>query len=146
MSIIHLEVSMRTTVCCTALLLTFSAAVFGQRAVGTESWNRAVELRSHFCMNQQEDSSVPESVAPLPGRKNPAVGILLSAAVPGAGEIYAGSWIKGVIFLGIETGLWIGYVQFYNKGKDWEDIFHVYADEHWSEDKWKDSTYPTQTS
>jgi hypothetical protein len=132
-----MEVSMRTTVCCTVLLLIFSSTVFGQVPIGTESWDRSVELRSYFCMNQQESSNVPESVASVHGRKNPAVGILLSAAVPGAGEIYSGSWIKGAIFLSIETGLWIYYAQFENKGKDWEDIFHAYADEHWSKEQWE---------
>ena len=41
--------------------------------------------------------------------KKPSVGVLLSAAVPGAGEIYAGSWKKGLIFLGVEAAMWIGY-------------------------------------
>jgi hypothetical protein len=114
---------MRTTVCCTVLLLIFSFTVFGQVPIDTESWDRSVELRSYFCMNQEENSNVPESAASVHGRKNPAVGILLSAVVPGAGEIYSGSWIKGA-------------VQFENKGKDWEDIFHAYADEHWNEETW----------
>jgi len=127
---------MRTTVCCTVLLLIFSSAVFGQGSIGTDSWNRSVELRSHFCMNQQQDSKGSGSVVSIEGRKKPAVGVLLSAAVPGAGEIYSGSWIKGAVFLGIETGLWIYYVQFHDKGKDWENIFHDYADTHWSKDKW----------
>ena len=127
---------MKTTVCCAILLLVFSSAVFGQGPVGTESWDRSVELRSYFCMNQQGDLNVPESAVSVHGEKSPAVGILLSAAIPGAGEIYSGSWIKGAIFLGIETGLWIYYVQFYNKGKDWEGTFHDYANTHWSKDRW----------
>jgi hypothetical protein len=131
-----MEVSMRTTVCCTVMLLILSSAVFGQCPVGTENWDRAVELRTNFCMNQQEDSNVSGSAVSVTGRKKPLAGVLLSAAVPGAGEIYSGSWIKGAIFLGIETGLWIGYIKFQGEGKDWEDIFHDYADTHWSEEKW----------
>ena len=127
---------MRKTVCCTVLLLILSSAVSGQSLIGTESWDRSVELRSHFCMNQQEDSRVSGSTVSVTGTKRPLVGVLLSAAVPGAGEIYSGSWIKGAVFLGIEAGLWIYYVQFQNKGQDWEDIFHIYANEHWSKDRW----------
>ncbi len=69
-------------------------------------------------------------------KKSPAVGILLSSVVPGAGEIYSGSWIKGVIFLGIETTLWIGYWRFSEKGSYWKDVFHDYADQHWSEERY----------
>ena len=132
-----MEVSMRTTVCCIVLLLVLSSNVFGQGSTDTKGWERSVELRSHFCMNQQEDSSVSGSAVSVTGRKKPLAGVLLSVVVPGAGEIYSGSWIKGAIFVGIETGLWIYYVQFQNKGKDWENIFHVYADEHWSKEQWE---------
>ncbi len=131
-----MEVSMRTTICCTTILLILSSAVSGQSSIGTESWDRSVELRSHFCMNQQEDSKVTGSVVPVTGRKKPLTGVLLSAAVPGAGQVYSGSWIKGAIFLGIETGLWIYYIQSQDKGHEWEDIFHDYANTHWSKDLW----------
>ena len=69
--------------------------------------------------------------------KKPAIGILLSAALPGAGEIYAGSWLKGAVLIGVEVALWVGYVHFSDKGQEWEDIFHTYANTHWSEDQWR---------
>ncbi len=83
-------------------------------------------------------------------KKNVAIGALLSAVVPGAGEIYAGSWIKGAIFMGAETALWIGYGHYFDKGKEWEDIFHEYADTRWSEERWRTwmtahPDYPEQT-
>jgi hypothetical protein len=72
------------------------------------------------------------------GGKSPGLGALFSALVPGTGEMYAGSWLKGAIFLGAEIGLWVGYWQFHKKGGEWEDIFQAFADDHWSEDRWRD--------
>ena len=64
------------------------------------------------------------------------IGILFSAVVPGSGEMYAGSWIKGALFLGLEVGMWTMYAHYHGQGDDIEDTFHEYADTHWSKDKW----------
>ena len=55
--------------------------------------------------------------------KRPGMGMLMSIIVPGAGECYAGSWIKGAIFFAAEVGLWVGYSYFHGEGKDYEDTF-----------------------
>lgn len=72
----------------------------------------------------------------ISGLKKPAIGVLFSAAIPGAGEMYAGSWLKGALLLGAEVVLWMGYKHYSNKGQEWDDAFHVYADEHWSEPRY----------
>ena len=69
-------------------------------------------------------------------QKNPSVGILLSAVLPGAGEIYAGKFLKGAVLIGVEAALWIGYVSWQKKGSDLETEFQEYADTHWSEERW----------
>ena len=119
-----------------SLLMIYTSNHFGQDQTATLSWDRSVELRSHFCLVQENHLNESNENISFSSVKKPAVGILLSAAVPGAGEFYSGSWIKGAIFLGIETGLWIGYIKFRDKGLEWEDIFHDYANEHWSEERW----------
>ncbi|MDM7926203.1 MAG: hypothetical protein QUS35_09320 [bacterium] len=60
----------------------------------------------------------------------------LSAAVPGAGQAYAGSWIKAAAFLAIETAAWIGYSHYTDKGDVLRREFRAYADEHWSRERW----------
>jgi hypothetical protein len=45
-------------------------------------------------------------------RKNPMVAVLLSLAVPGWGEIYAGHPERGRLFMAAEAGIWIGYASF----------------------------------
>ncbi len=70
---------------------------------------------------------------PPPGMKKPVVGALLSGLIPGSGQVYAGSWLKAAGFLSAEVALWVGYAQYSKKGREWDDVFHVYADAHWSE-------------
>lgn len=70
--------------------------------------------------------------------RSAALGILMSAVVPGTGEMFAGSWIKGAVFLGVEAALWAGYFSFSAHGRDWEDKFHGFADTHWSKERYYD--------
>ncbi len=67
--------------------------------------------------------------------KKPA---LMSVVVPGAGQVYNGSYYKGLGFLAIEAVSWTMYITYNNEGNDIEDEFHGYANTHWSEqDYWK---------
>jgi len=81
--------------------------------------------------------SMPTAISgSAPALKKPVIGAVLSAAVPGAGEFYAGSWLKGTLFLGAEIALWVGYKHFSDDGKEWDQRFTAYADAHWSEPKY----------
>jgi len=70
------------------------------------------------------------------GFKSPAKGLLFSLTVPGSGEIYAKSWIKGLVFVGIETGAWVIYAVHQHKGNDLERDYTAYADKYWSAAVW----------
>jgi len=70
------------------------------------------------------------------GLKSYKKAILLSGLVPGAGEIYNGSFIKGCVFIGVEVLGWSLYFTNNNKGKDIEDEFHRFADTYWSEERY----------
>jgi len=85
----------------------------------------------------QQNSVLSDKSTPAPKRKIPAIGILLSAAVPGTGEMYAGSYIKGAVFLGLEVLLWWKYAGFREKGFDIEERYEAFADEHWDETEWR---------
>ena len=74
--------------------------------------------------------------ADIPGTKSKTLAILLSAAVPGAGEIYCGSYIKGIGFLAVETLCWVAYAHYDKEGNNIEDEFHAFADTHWNEDNY----------
>jgi hypothetical protein len=97
---------------------------------------RTMELRSFLT---GRDLFAPDgSTVQTRKTKSTAIGILSSLAVPGSGEFYSKSWVKGAVFLGVEVALWIGYWQYSEKGQIFEDDFHAYADAHWSEEDWLD--------
>jgi len=66
--------------------------------------------------------------------KSVKTSFLLSLCVPGAGEFYAGSPIKGAAFLAVEAAAWTGFLILNGKGNDGEDAYRVFADEHWDFD------------
>lgn len=78
-----------------------------------------------------------EQLQPEPAQgKSPRRAFLLSALLPGAGELYAGSRIKGAVFMGIEAvavGLWYAWN---SEGNDLEDEFREMADAHWDPEKY----------
>ncbi len=68
----------------------------------------------------------------LPGRKTPVLSGILSAIVPGAGQIYNEDyWIAG-IFLAAEAALITVGVIYDNKGDKQTESFEKYADDNWS--------------
>lgn len=74
---------------------------------------------------------------------------LLSALVPGLGELYAGSKKRGLAFLGAEAalvGLWVAWK---GQGNDLEKTFRAVADEHWDPLNyllWRDSPISNNSS
>lgn len=64
--------------------------------------------------------------------KSPWIAGLLSAAIPGAGEFYAGSYVKAGIFFGIEVATWVISSNYNRKGDKQTAFFKAYADEHYS--------------
>jgi len=68
----------------------------------------------------------------LPGRKTPVLSGILSAVIPGAGQIYNEDyWIAG-IFLAAEAALIYVGLTYDKKGDDQTASFEKYADENWS--------------
>lgn len=63
--------------------------------------------------------------------KSLPLGIILSLAIPGAGEVYSGRVKWGLMFLGIEALGWTAYFRYEAKGDDIDAEFRRYADQHW---------------
>ena len=63
--------------------------------------------------------------------KSPGRAFLMSALVPGAGELYAGAKWRALAFAGVEVFSWIMYFNRKNKGEDMEQDYMNYADEYW---------------
>ena len=83
---------------------------------------------------------VQEEGGAAPGEKSPWLAAALSLAVPGAGEIYAGSYIKGAAFFAAEAAMW-GFAYSYDKqGDDLTDEYKRYANDYWSATRYADWT------
>ncbi|MGH7449849.1 MAG: DUF5683 domain-containing protein [bacterium] len=71
-----------------------------------------------------------------PRERSAGKAFLFSAVIPGAGQIYNKSFLKGLAFLGVEVGAWAVYAVYTQRGNDQEDAFEAYARAHWSEDEY----------
>lgn len=70
--------------------------------------------------------------------KNPKLAFVMSAVVPGGGQVYSKSYVKAAAFVGIEVAAWAMHFSFNKEGQRIEDEYHAFATTHWSEDEyWK---------
>jgi hypothetical protein len=70
--------------------------------------------------------------------KSPVKAMLLSAAVPGVGQLYAGS-STGYAFLGVEAASWVTWGSFRSSSSNKEDEMFAYADDNFSMDLFDDN-------
>ena len=66
------------------------------------------------------------AVVDIPGWKNPGQASLMSAVVPGTGQLYAGS-NRGYIFLGIEAVAMMAFIKYNNDSHDRRDTYYSYV-------------------
>jgi hypothetical protein len=120
------------------ILLSTTLSSFGQ----DRGWQTFISPYDEFAIahNQAEEAEA----APSAGAgqvKSIKKALLMSAVLPGSGEIYAGSYLKGAAFLALEAAGWTAWAVYRGKGQDLEDEFHVYADTYWSEEDYWDWIY-----
>jgi len=73
-----------------------------------------------------------------PGQRSVGKAMLFSAVIPGAGQFYNKSFLKGLAFVGVEIGAWAVNAIYTQRGNEQEDVFERYADAHWSEEEYWD--------
>lgn len=101
-------------------------------------WNRfmhqgaAMQLKTHSISVTQLNASGAQSVSG-PNSKSVARAGLFSAVLPGAGQVYAGSYIKAAAFITVEAVSWFSFFHFKNEGQKIEDEFENFADTNWDE-------------
>lgn len=75
-----------------------------------------------------EKKSAKESSA----TKSPALAFVLSMAVPGAGQYYAGSrGVKPFLFLGVDVAAWVLHFKYQGDGDDMTEQFQLFRQQHW---------------
>lgn len=74
----------------------------------------------------------PEITIDNPHKKSPWLATAFSLVLPGAGEFYAGSYLKAGIFVAVEAALITTAIIYNNKGNKQTTDFQNYADKNWS--------------
>lgn len=96
--------------------------------------NPGIDLSQPLAFAQQTDTTHSMMNPAFPLIKSPRKALLLSAVIPGAGEVYSKAYIFGAAFFAAEVTLWLMYSKYTSKGKDLETEFQMYADDYWSRD------------
>jgi hypothetical protein len=66
----------------------------------------------------------------------PARGLILSMAIPGMGEWYAGAKKKALFFVGMEVAAWMSWRSFTKSGERIETEYELFANENWNLYQW----------
>ena len=125
--------------CLFVLLLTVVA--FGQ---SSPSWQTFMldtprqQFAWHVPQDNETEDAEYDSEEVYIDYKSPKKSFLLSAVLPGAGQLYNGSYIKAAAFLAVEATCWALYIKNDKKGNDIDTEFKAYADNHWSEGEYWD--------
>ncbi len=69
-------------------------------------------------------------------RKSSLLAGFMSAVVPGAGEVYAGRWWRGLLHFGLEVTGWGFYIHYNAEGDDQTKRYQNYADRYWDVTKY----------
>ena len=72
--------------------------------------------------------------------KNPGLAFLMSAILPGAGEVSMG-YHRGYGLMALDILGWIGVKKYHDKGTQTREDYIAYANVHWSEDKLDDAFF-----
>ncbi len=94
------------------------------------------EPRFHGAIQSLEEQAEADSVSAPPDSIYPARGLILSLAMPGVGEWYAGAKTKALLFFGVEVAAWLSWKSFSEEGEAIERRYEQFADEHWDLFDW----------
>ncbi len=120
------------------LAILLPSLVFGQLHLANETLIRSDRslLESQLKFSPMQGDSFEFDYEKSPGRA-----FLLSAILPGAGELYAGAKWRAVAFASVEVFSWLMYFNKKNRGEDLEEQYIAYADNHWTlYDLWFNNT------
>lgn len=120
-----------------AITLIMAGIIYGQELPVFDYNSAAFEMNQKYGTVQSADADqTAPGTGAAPVKKTPGKAMLLSAIIPGAGELYAGSPLKAILFFGLEVGAWTGVAMYQADGKDKEDLFQEYADSHWNKGRY----------
>ena len=118
-------------------------SIFGESGETIDAW-LDLRLADGSTAPPASDAGESGSTGIRPGRA-----LLMSAVVPGSGELLAGAKLRAAVFFGLEVLGWGLYLNWQGKGDDIEEEFRVTADAHWDPLDylaWRESTISSHSS
>ena len=106
-----------------------ASLIVPSRRLRLGQWSGALRQQGTVPAPEPSSSKVTRYVLP----------VLLSAAIPGAGEIATGHLWNGLPLVAADAATWIGYAHYRNDGADLRTESYRFADRYWKEDRWQDS-------
>lgn len=124
---------MKTTIATSVFFLLFASAMLNAQTedsslVLTGNLEYDTQLITEAVYQPDEVQLLPDS----PSKKSPFLAGLLSALVPGAGEIYTENYLKAGIFVAVEAAAISLAIIYNNKGDDQTQVYEDYANANWS--------------
>ena len=107
----------------------------GALAQATPGWqvppNPLLPARSLALLQETEEAGETAVESPGPSNSRYVLPVLMSAVVPGMGEIVTGHWLRGLPFVAVDIATWVLYAHYETEGRDWRSTYEAFADAHW---------------
>ena len=113
------------------LLTVLLVTNFAQESENKELLTGNLGLDSKIAFEQTQEEISQQEIY-LQNKKSPFLAALMSLAVPGAGDFYAGEYWKTAIFLAVEAVAITTAIIYEGKGDDQTESFENFANTHWS--------------
>ena len=99
-----------------------------------DSWSFSPYLAQ---VADEDAGQVPDEGTPAeinPGKKNIGRGVMFSLVIPGAGQLYSGSWLRAAPWFAIEVASWVMFSKYNADGDNKTKEFEAYAGPHLNTD------------
>ena len=118
-----------------ALSVLISINSFGQTEINNQiELTGSLHTDSKIIMDNYSELSANSMADDLPSKKSPVLAGVLSAIIPGAGQIYNEDYWIAAAFVVVEAALITTAVVYDNKGDDQTAYYQSYADDYMNPD------------
>jgi hypothetical protein len=135
----RIGVALTLALCLTAPVLAQSITELGDQAMDAYDFDPDRDLA--VAAQAIPDGPVQGGTVGIYDFESKSVGkaFAYSLLIPGMGQFYTGSKVKGIIFLGIEVLGWAAWANYRSSGNNRTDEYEAFADAHWYDQPYWDS-------
>jgi hypothetical protein len=139
MGIMRIGVALTLALCLVAPALAKSITERGDQAMDAYDYNPDTDLT--LAAQGIPDRPIQGGSAGINDFKGKSVGkaFAYSLLIPGMGQFYTGSKVKGIIFMGVEVLGWVAWANYSSSGNSRTAEYEAFADAHWYDQPYWDS-------